>query len=396
MEFLVSVKVFETVEVGFLPIGHTHEDIDQCFSQTSGRLRQHTAVTLEDLHHQLSFTNQCRTKVSHMKRIVNWKGLCDLEHCIRKISNITQYRYFKFTRAFSEEDSMNNTPVSTMCHVRSSCYDNWKELYVGKNGDGQKGLLKKCPDIRKTPPLVISCSDSVDDITKRFVSEEGRINDTNKLMQLYELRDFVFTNRTDKFHWDLTNSAETSHCAELQSADSEADNQDHGVDEIAPKVPPNSGGNTEVEQTVLGNSESVQKWNVAAASTVATETPISKVTYNLGSFVAVQASEPNEGGESKFWIGKVTEKTYQPGQNYVSKIKVHWYDNKENQTPLQGQYYPCYKTGKKYSKAQARSVRRKIQIPYNDMVDTDAVIVTFDNLTKRNRLPLAVQKKLSN
>ena len=38
--FLVDQGVFEQVEVGFLPVGHTHEDIDQGFSVLSRHLRK--------------------------------------------------------------------------------------------------------------------------------------------------------------------------------------------------------------------------------------------------------------------------------------------------------------------------------------------------------------------
>ena len=52
-EFLVATKVYRSVEVGFIPVGHTHEDIDQAFSQTSARLRVNNAITLADLKTEL-------------------------------------------------------------------------------------------------------------------------------------------------------------------------------------------------------------------------------------------------------------------------------------------------------------------------------------------------------
>ena len=71
LESLVALKVFDVVEVGFLPRGHTHDDIDQAFSSTSSRLRVNDAVTLDELHYQLSQTFERSTKVSHMKRVIN-------------------------------------------------------------------------------------------------------------------------------------------------------------------------------------------------------------------------------------------------------------------------------------------------------------------------------------
>lgn len=38
MEALTAWNLFENIQVGFLPIGHTHNDIYQVFSRTSERL----------------------------------------------------------------------------------------------------------------------------------------------------------------------------------------------------------------------------------------------------------------------------------------------------------------------------------------------------------------------
>lgn len=56
---LVSLQVFETVEVGFLPVGHTHEDIDQGFSVLSRHLRKNAALSLS------SYTATVRKAFSH-------------------------------------------------------------------------------------------------------------------------------------------------------------------------------------------------------------------------------------------------------------------------------------------------------------------------------------------
>ena len=77
LEYLVVMDIFDKVEVGFLPKGHTHEDVDQCFSQSSGRLKRNNAITLLDMHKELSKINFNRTHLSHLKKIFNWSGLCD-------------------------------------------------------------------------------------------------------------------------------------------------------------------------------------------------------------------------------------------------------------------------------------------------------------------------------
>ena len=46
IDALVRWSVFDCIEVGFLPIGHTHCDVDQEFSSTSDRLKYHDACLL--------------------------------------------------------------------------------------------------------------------------------------------------------------------------------------------------------------------------------------------------------------------------------------------------------------------------------------------------------------
>ena len=49
MEFLVMTEIFETAEVGFLLVGHTHNDVDQIFSRISKRLFATSIYSFEEL-----------------------------------------------------------------------------------------------------------------------------------------------------------------------------------------------------------------------------------------------------------------------------------------------------------------------------------------------------------
>jgi hypothetical protein len=49
LSWLVQRGVFEEIQLSFLPVGHTHEDIDQMFSRIAKQLRSNNAVDLEQL-----------------------------------------------------------------------------------------------------------------------------------------------------------------------------------------------------------------------------------------------------------------------------------------------------------------------------------------------------------
>lgn len=45
LHFLVQVGIFNEITVSYLPVGHTHEDIDQFFSRVSKYMNTHNAIT---------------------------------------------------------------------------------------------------------------------------------------------------------------------------------------------------------------------------------------------------------------------------------------------------------------------------------------------------------------
>lgn len=46
--------IFTEVFVAFVPIGHTHEDIDQFFSRTARRLDVNKCIKIQDLQKEVS------------------------------------------------------------------------------------------------------------------------------------------------------------------------------------------------------------------------------------------------------------------------------------------------------------------------------------------------------
>lgn len=53
LSWLVKEGIFREIYVNFLPVGHTHEDIDQLFSVISGKLRNNDAYTFTQWKHEI-------------------------------------------------------------------------------------------------------------------------------------------------------------------------------------------------------------------------------------------------------------------------------------------------------------------------------------------------------
>jgi len=375
LESLVHWGVFDDVIVGFLPVGHTHEDIDQSFSRTAERLRTNDAVTLSDLHHQLSQTYNEHTQVTDMKHTINWSGLCEEQGCLNPINSFSQYRYFHLSKRTVEQhesrlsraSSTTSPSLRTTCHVRVAVTDEWKPISVDHHGLAT-GFLRFAPDITATPVTVIKCPDGMNEVTKRIHSVESRINNAAKITSLYQLRDHVFRSRREVLHWD------TSCCIELNSGILRHDeDEDVSLQPAVCSTPPTLPFNG---VTANGTTES-------------------RYSYELNTFVAVRTSEctleANTGGRSAdhfsatpvhFWLGKI-EVVTKSCDDVVTSLKVRWYETKNTQDFLNGQYFPSY----------YRSTKNKPIAWVND-VSPDSVIVNFSNLTKKQLIPANVKSKL--
>lgn len=457
LESLVALRVFDVVEAGFLPVGHTHDDIDQAFSATSSRLRANDAVTISDLHEQLSQTRGGRTKVTHMKRVANWSGLCNQEGCIKKISNITQYRYFKFSLSSTQSKSDAEVPMATQCETKRFCNDAWTPLPTSTRGT-ILGVLRFCPEYQNPPSTVIKCPEGKDEVIKRLSSEEGRINNCQKVLELHNLKDFVFSDRTDKFHWDLSTAIElkvqqAQRAAARRRENAQRDSgpvgevgregvSDHDddinvgpvvesydfdeEDEIIPDLRPQDMASpaddapsaadgapsaaddapsheAPSDQRPVSTQMPAKEKNIPAPSTT--------LNYEVGNFVVVKLdnSDDEEQGAGdtnlEFGIGRITEVEKQKGEQFARRLRIHWYDTDSktgNKDPLSAKFFPCYrevtKKSDKRRKSSTLSNRTRASgtsEPWTDLVDTDTIVLTFFALKKNHGLPQSVQNKLN-
>lgn len=109
-------KIYNEIEEGFLPIGHTQKDIDQAFSRTSNLLGSENTVTLSDFNGVLRKTFSDAAKLIRMKKIINWSGLREQSKALNKMKPFSQLRFFRFCRAFN-----NVRAFITQCQVKSIC-----------------------------------------------------------------------------------------------------------------------------------------------------------------------------------------------------------------------------------------------------------------------------------
>jgi len=323
MELLVATGVFQCIQVGFLPVGHTHEDIDQAFSRTSERLRSQNAVTLDDLNHELRASYRGSSAVTHLKNIANWSKLCEEQKVLTVPDAFSHFRYFSFSRSFEQPTAveagshLDVGTFQTICQVKINCTDVWENLPM-KGSTSHVGFLKSLPSLSRTPPTTIECPPGKVEVTKRLESEDGRINDDAKLQELYKLRDHVFRSRIELFHWDLR------HCVEEK------------YKRLARNRPIVTSHSDEEDEDM------VQDFSHLAESDTDDEGIYGNYSYELNSFVAVRAARSTRSRDPPVWVGKVMQ-TKKAKSNVVKSILLHWFGPTTNDKWLEGTYCPMYK-----------------------------------------------------
>jgi hypothetical protein len=94
---LVAVNLFRKIKIGFLPTGHTHEDIDQLFSRIAEYLRAQNILCLKDLIDSCKNSGNFEGKppvVKHITECFNFKAWVD--PVMPKFQNIMEPMCYKF------------------------------------------------------------------------------------------------------------------------------------------------------------------------------------------------------------------------------------------------------------------------------------------------------------
>ena len=118
-----------------------------------------------------------------MKNVANWSGLCEKEACLTSAQNFSKFRYFKFNRVLGETDGV----ITTSCLTRTAVSDQWIPMGEATGHKRVNSFIKFAPDLRKTPPLKITCPEGKGKLTECISAAEGRIASPEKINILLEL-----------------------------------------------------------------------------------------------------------------------------------------------------------------------------------------------------------------
>ncbi|VDI31378.1 Hypothetical predicted protein [Mytilus galloprovincialis] len=169
LELLVHRRVFYEIQLSFLYVGHTHEDIDQMFSVFADRLRHTDATTLPELHQHVYNAQE----LNGCYNVSGWLDPCIAGVKSHSKSNIFRYRY-------DEANKLVNV------YYRKNSEQPWKTL--------RRGFFKVRPNglpllPNSNPPVLMASFHLLDmDVLKKgnsiwstYLTQEARLWWTNKL-----------------------------------------------------------------------------------------------------------------------------------------------------------------------------------------------------------------------
>ena len=135
--YLIFLGVFTNIVVSFLPVGHTHEDIDQIFSRLSVYLACHDAFNMEELHEAIQGSYQ--TKDGHRAKCEFWDRCTNFSEWIDPYLNnfdgISTFRQFRLYK-----------DIHGVVEVQARAHTSLKEEWAGIRGQDA------CTPVFKTLP----------------------------------------------------------------------------------------------------------------------------------------------------------------------------------------------------------------------------------------------------
>lgn len=329
-DLLIHKGLFRRVTVNFLPVGHTHEDIDRKFSHVSTHLRHLNVVTVNELQDALGESQgRSRPHVARVSWMNNFSGALNDQGCvIATMSNLQTYR--KFT--FEIDEGSPGRKVS--CKAGMSMItkrSNWVTLPVLEQNIG--AFLKNIPDMCRAPPVTLKRynEEELKSISTRLRKTETRIADRLKFQELQDELDRLANPSVSTPEWNFR-----SLLAILDSLEDPSDE-------------------------LLAQEEEGQ---VEADD---------GLTYNVGEMITVNCGL-QATSVTPFWVACIKEVRQEVGQ--VATLMVQWYEvcPERVETPnlcYRGRYRPLQNF---------------------DDISASSVLVNFDALTITKHLPVTVQK----
>ena len=339
LTLLVHWHVFDTIEVNFLPVGHTHEDIDQMFGVLSRHFANRDAITRTDILKECQVAYNQPTPVTGILECqADWVTYLDSLPEFSKMERIKDPLAFKLTKVHGNSD--------VVCFVKNFVSDDrWLNSLRHGGVVEASSPHRFLPGFSKSPEQVmeefpVSTSKVVEQekltrIAKGLEELKWRIDDIKKYDELQNNIIELGIAKEAPFHWDMAMYG----LSYDQSKDADCF---RNADYINPGV--------------LGEPMS------------------SDLLYHEGALLVVRCQDTS----APFWLARVTEDV---PRDSSEDIEVQWFESCRG-LHEKGAYKLAY-LGKGRSRA-----------PFYDYISRGTIILSFDSLLDNGHIPGSVLSRI--
>ena len=336
LALLVGWKTLDEVFINFLPVGHTHEDIDQMFSRFATYNRTHDALTHFELLQNCRMAYHPEPRTQHVEIQANVsQALDDLGRDFKKFPHITEPLGFKIHR------DLEGRPE---CFVKAlvASVDGWKTSLRLPAEHGHLWFPDGVPDreefLSSLPPIRFEAMPrtDVESIEATLEKCKDRLGDNvHKLAVLYDLLSDARQNQTLDMNWDI--SVFEPPCTKGDFSDGD---EDHDED-------------NDVED----------------------EDHLREILFSTGDMLVIRVDRT---ADKPFWIAQVASNCFQGDKT----VDVVWFSlNSRGKDPWAHAY------------VEARDPTDKSRL-FTDTINASTVILRFDALTDTNRIPPQVVRNI--
>ena len=372
LSMLVNQGIFKKVKVNFLLVGHTHDHIDQMFSNFSRQLSRYDAFTLPKLFDIIRDAYTPRPFVEHLKEIYDFKryildGGEGNTKVLAPLNNISFNHVFLINK--------NDHSGCTLLYAKQySSSPQWEP-------DGG------CQFLLHMPSAFVYGARQMPIETKKFVSNVLADNQKDVWMQaLQDKRKHIdhakkYAGEQETSWWDVffkdqeqivENCVLGTWTVTIPFTWNFQQCRDSQTSPLAPNA---------INDSLLHPPQRDIYVGPRLTKTAETRWQGNLQELKVGMLIATPADD-NELGH-QFWIGKVLDVVMHENQSQIQSIKVHWYNTK-SKNAFTGKYalemMECPRS--RGNRKRKRNIRSTSCL---DIGDVDIIVYDF-TLTKAGRL----------
>ena len=331
LQFLAQT-LFQEVELNFLPVGHTHADVDQMFKVFKGAMDRSNALSRQEFLYRLQQVYTPSPSIALLDVQANWSEFLDGSGTLfNKLPRVTDFQSFKFER----------TVQGVQMAVRRSM--------------GEETWAPSRPQSNQPNAGVLSRVLGLDEIEAGIPASASRPLEPDVLEQVIK-----HVNACHSRISNISPSALLSLLDDIQALESPSSHTFHW------------------EMQFYGSRQQTLPpkpcLNLAVLD-MPTRIESSTVVFSKHSFLAVR---PDPDEEALFWIAKVLQDVMWKDRQL--NIPVIWYQSTSRDHSVNGRFLPCDNDGELFE----------------DTVLLETIIHCFPRLTEGNtgKVPSDVMKTI--